>query len=253
MSLDIWVHTCLADVETVRDAAVLHPFLRILTDQGEGFFLSDFEAEQGFGDWYDALISLDPNAKDNLAPERLREVTTAGLSATLRASLDRFTRRERDSLIIAAYSVASKGALRGMHYLLTILTQDVDVDADGTESIRVRALQLDAGEDALNSEEKEDLLYALPLRLYEAWRPLMVYLAYGDSPITTNEDAAAGRIRYLYAVNVYSPAVVQRLGRQRLLATPGANVETRADGGMLLRPNDMKAAAVYLGLNWTFM
>lgn len=169
MSLDIWVRTCLADVETVRDAAVLHPFLRSLADQGEGFFLSDFEAEQGFSDWYDALISLDPHAKDALSPERRREVTSAGLSATLRASLDRFTQRAQETLIVTAYSVASRGALRGMHYLLSILAQDVDFDVDGTESISVRALQLDAGEDALNSEEKEELLYSLPLRLYEAW------------------------------------------------------------------------------------
>ncbi|HEV2457306.1 MAG TPA: hypothetical protein VGS80_03000, partial [Ktedonobacterales bacterium] len=62
-----------------------------------------------------------------------------------------------------------------------------------------------------------------------------------------------GKLRYLYAVNVYSPQLVERLGRERLLATPGARIETLGDGGMRVKPWDMQTAAAHLGLGWTVM
>jgi hypothetical protein len=253
LSIDVRVDTCLLDAEHVRDSSVIEPFLSVLAGMGEGFFLSDFHAEQSFSDWYSAIISLDPADANTLPAERRREVSSAGLSAPLRESLGRFTRREQDDLVIDAYSIAREGPLRGMQYLLTVLDHEEDVRDDGTEYVRVATLRLDAGEDALNSDEKEALLQSMPLHLYETWRPLMTYLTYGGVPATSSEEVAAGGLRYLYAVNVYSPQVVHHFGRERLLATPGVNIETLSDGGMQVEPWDMAAAAAHLGLRWTVM
>lgn len=251
MSVDVRVDTCLLDAEQVRDPRMLDPFLDALAHMGDGFFLSDFYAEQGFSDWYGAIISLDPADADVLPPERRREVSSAGLSATLRESLGRFKRHEQEDLIIAAFSIARQGPLRGMQYLLTVLAHEDDTRDDGTDYVRLATLRLDAGEDALNSDEKEALLWSMPRHLYQAWHPLLTDLTAGGVPATSTEDAAAGRLRYLYAVNIYSPLLVQHLGRERLLATPQSDIETLSDGGIQLRPVDMQAAAAHLGLHWT--
>lgn len=253
MSVDARVETCLTDVEQVREQSVLEPFLAGLAGVGDGFFLSDFTNEQGFNDWYGAVISLDPADADAIPADRRREVSSAGLSATLRESLGRFTRNEQENLIIAAYSIARQGPLRGMEYLLTVLDHEDSLRRDGTRYVRVAALRLDADENALNTDEKETLLKSMPLRFYEAWHPLMTYLTYGDAPATSSEEAAAGKISYLYAVNVYSPLLVQQFGRARLLETSDASVETLGDGGIEVRPVDVKAAAAHLGLRWTVM
>jgi hypothetical protein len=253
MSVDVSVDTCLQDAEHVREPRVLEPFLSALAGLGEGFFLSDFYAEQGSSDWYSAIISLNPADASAMPEERRREVSRASLSAPLREALARFTRREQEDLVVGAYSVTRQGELRGMQYLLTVLAHEEDYRDDGTAYVRVVTLRLDAGEDALNSDEKEALLQSMPLLLYEAWRPLMTYLTYGDVPTTSSEEAATGGLRYLYAVNVYSPQVVGHFGRERLLATPGVNIETLSDGGIQVEPWDMQAAAAHLGLHWTLM
>jgi hypothetical protein len=220
---------------------------------GDGFFLSDFNSEQGFRDWYGTVISLNSADADTITAERRREVSTAGLSAPLRESAGRFTRHEQEDLVIAAYSVAREGPFVGMHYLLSVLNHEDAVRDDGTEYVREAILRLDAGKDALNSDDQIYLLKSMPLRIYDAWHPLMTYLTYGDVPSTTSQDAAAGQVRYLYAVNVYSPQVVQFLGRDRLLSSSDARIETLSDGAVQVRPWDMKAAAAHLGLRWTVM
>lgn len=253
MSLDITVNTCLLDVEQLRDPSALEPFLDSLANLGEGFFLSDFPAEHAFGDWYDAVISLDSADAAAMPEERRREVTSPGSSAMLRESVGRFKRREQEDLIINAFSIDRNGPYRGMHYLLSVLNHEEAVHDDGTEYVRVATLRIGAGEDAINGPDNEALLHSMPRHLYEAWHPLMTYLTYGDVPDTRTEDAAAGRISHLYAINVYSPQVVEHFGRERLLATPGAIVESLGDGGMQVEPWNMHEAAAYLGLRWTVM
>lgn len=87
--------------------------------------------------------------------------------------------------------------------------------------------------------------------LYTIWRPLYLFPAYdGSDPHNTREQVLAGIVTYLSVeYNYFGPELAQKLGRERLLQTPGVRVTELADGGVLLGQGDTEQAADYLG--WT--
>jgi hypothetical protein len=78
---------------------------------------------------------------------------------------------------------------------------------------------------------------------------------------TMREDLMTHGITHLYPFNIFSPALVEQLGHERLLAAPASLITTLGDGSILLIPsisgstlpdqgmeNEPREVANYLGL-----
>ena len=85
--------------------------------------------------------------------------------------------------------------------------------------------------------------------LYDMWKPLYLCPDYlSGEPLHHRAEIEAGDIRFLYTdYNYFGQALAQRLGRERLLATPGVRVAELSDGGVFLGGGDSTQAANYLG------
>lgn len=90
---------------------------------------------------------------------------------------------------------------------------------------------------AAEKAQAAQTISALTTIIYQTLHPV-----YGRGLITPDADErpfaeATGAAPHVYAIydyNVYGPALVARLGRQKLLAIPTWHTRTFADGGMLL-------------------
>lgn len=84
--------------------------------------------------------------------------------------------------------------------------------------------------------------------LYDTWRPRYIspfYLA--GEPYHSRQEVLAGQIKWLYRdFNYFGSDLVNQLGREWLLNTPGVRVQELKDGGVSLGPGDSEQAAKYL-------
>lgn len=85
--------------------------------------------------------------------------------------------------------------------------------------------------------------------LYDTWGPLYLSPHYvSGEPMHSRAEIEAGNIHLLYRdYNYFGPALVARLGYERLLHTPGVRVTELNDGGIFLGEGDTEQAATYLG------
>jgi hypothetical protein len=241
------VRTYLERLDDLRNPDLLWPFLADLAKLGEGFRLFDFYSENPFGPWHDILIDAETDAVAQLTEAQRNELFVPGLSPTLQAKTEQFLAGEEPVLVIDALSVARGGELWGLDYLMRVVAYDQS-DIEREDSPQFKTLCASVTYKYLDTDGKRSLWEQLPLLIYRNWRPLFTCLNYEDDPRTSLEDAQAGRFRYLYKINIYSPRAVEHLGRAKLLATPDAKVEELEDGGVFLRPYDAKQVAAYLGM-----
>jgi hypothetical protein len=91
-------------------------------------------------------------------------------------------------------------------------------------------------------------------RMYRLWRPLYAY-SYFDLPGEVRlerEDVLTLHLPYLHRrMNFLGPELVDALGRERVLTTPGAKIGALDDGGayLYLWPHDNAQATKHLGLS----
>ncbi len=85
--------------------------------------------------------------------------------------------------------------------------------------------------------------------LYDTWGPLYLSPHYNSGePKHSRAEIEAGNIHLLYRdYNYLGPALVARLGHERLLHTPGVRITELNDGGIFLGRGDTTRAAAYLG------
>ncbi len=84
----------------------------------------------------------------------------------------------------------------------------------------------------------ENFLQAIRL-VYEVYHSLYAFQIsmLGESrPATTYEEAQAKQIRWLYDVNLFSPELVEKLGRERIESVSAQKVISLDDGGVMLLP-----------------
>lgn len=243
MSFTTDVHNIVRRVEDLRNPDLLRRFLAAIASQEEGFHLVDLYAEQAFGPWHDLLLQKETDTVRALSAAQKQEYFTPGLSPALEAKVERFVAGDERELVIQAFSVARGGDLWGLDFLITILSLDGrsnDAEPD--------VMHASVTYKYLDTDGKHRFWESLPLLTYRMWYPLFTCLSYEDDPQTSLEDALAFQFRYLYKINIYSPEVVEHLGRAKLLGTPDATVEELEDGGVFLRPIDTKTVAAYLGM-----
>lgn len=93
---------------------------------------------------------------------------------------------------------------------------------------------------------------------YTHWHPFYGYEQY-DSEVNPERASllATHEVHHIFAINIWGPEIVEKLGRERLLNAPAWRKETLDDGGMLLVPDNTyylhipfayKRLAVALGL-----
>ena len=81
--------------------------------------------------------------------------------------------------------------------------------------------------------------------LYLAWRPVYGHIYYHTGMNPDRDEVLRLQIEYLYLVNLFSPELVQKLGRERLLSAPAWKVEELEDGAVFLAPTDYVAHPGY--------
>lgn len=105
-------------------------------------------------------------------------------------------------------------------------------------------------------------LQALHL-IYEVYHPFygfQISMVVGTRPATTQEDALAGKMQWLYDINVFGPELVEKIGKVRLETAPAQKIIRFEDGGMMLLPRSylypdfskysFKEVATHLGLSY---
>ncbi|GCE13184.1 hypothetical protein [Tengunoibacter tsumagoiensis] len=76
-------------------------------------------------------------------------------------------------------------------------------------------------------------------------------MSYSDKMVLTSYHLQLGELPCLYGKNYFGPALVGKIGRERLLTTPGVEIRELGDGGIFLRdkaPEDVMSE--HLGLVW---
>jgi hypothetical protein len=241
-----FVNLGLRQPEDVSNPAVVRPFVAELANQG--FLLHDLHAGENktfYHLWWRSLY--DPNNADVciLSTEQQHALFTPGISPVLQASLEQFLAGGLNHLGIEIYSTAREGGMKGFSFSFTLVSPTASAENEEGETTLAAAsitYQL------INSEEQYAFWHSLPLFLYQKWRPLLVYTAFENEADIPQAEVQQLRVSYLYDTNIYAPELVERFGREKLLATPDATVEPLEDGGILLQPQKKAAAAAYLGL-----
>jgi hypothetical protein len=78
--------------------------------------------------------------------------------------------------------------------------------------------------------------------VYRIWHPLYAYDYSGVGsfwPETSLADARTLQPRHLYEHNFFGPELVEKIGRERLLAAPAWQIRHFEDGSVLVVPNEM--------------
>ncbi len=93
------------------------------------------------------------------------------------------------------------------------------------------------------AETNIEIILKLGRKLYEYLSPIYGFGEYGIGwrEIPSEDEILSGNIRHLCWANFFSPAFVQKIGREKLLSAPAWKVEELNDGGILLvlAPNPM--------------
>jgi|GEM_PF-6650141 len=106
---------------------------------------------------------------------------------------------------------------------------------------------------ATDSSERRDQWLDLARLLYQHFHPLFELPLNEDyGRFERRDEVEAGNVQWLRWFNFYSPELVMHFGRQQLLATPDAHIETLDDGGVVVIPHDAKTVAAHLHLRLPF-
>ncbi len=121
-----------------------------------------------------------------------------------------------------------------------------------------------ANPDYMRNDEEGRAFYQAMLEvfkdLYNSWHPFYGHQDYdGGISLSRKTVIEDQNIGYLYYINLFSPELVKKIGRDRLLSAPAWRIEEFADGGIFLIPVDhmaigggghsLKKVANHLGMN----
>ncbi len=182
------------------------------------------------------------NAEQEEYENAVPEVTLA-----LRCDIDKYLAERGEELYIHAYSLT--GIER--NFLLLLAPED-------------GALYCQANHDYIHYDEEGRAFYQAMLEvfkdLYNSWQPFYGHQDYeGGISLSRKTVIEDQNIGYLYYINLFSPELVNKIGRDRLLSAPAWRIEEFADGGIFLIPvnymaidgggHSLKKVADHLGMN----
>jgi hypothetical protein len=207
----------------------------------QGYHIVAMEEQDVDIAWYrafflseDAAGKPDPTARFAFAP---------GISAIMRHSVEDFAAQQRDYLGFFAYSTS---ATHGLDETVRGLSVGFEIDLDeGILNIVTHSGQFSGGSSAAA------LQHYLHRLTYRVWRPLFACALYGPPGElrVSREEVLSWHLPYLYRDhNFLGPELVDTLGREQVLSTPGATIEELEDGGVYLQPWDEEKVNRHLGL-----
>ena len=235
-SVPMGARAYLRSPDAVRAEAPLRAFLAELTRLN--YYVMDHDVEMG--DVARLLQAMD-SGESHMPP---------GPSSSLETSLADFTAGRR-----AGQALRSQLFFPSCELYLGVYATQVD-PVLGHLFFKL-ACAPETGMISLETESKKfgnDLVHprwmAIVRALYDALRPLYLFPYYDmGEGVNSREEILAGEVKYLHTeYNYFGPELVEKLGRERLLHTPGVRVAGLEGGGVFLGQGDTTQAAAYLGL-----
>ncbi|MDQ2715178.1 MAG: hypothetical protein M3Z08_09755, partial [Chloroflexota bacterium] len=201
---------------------------RFLTElAAQGYYLAGSDQGDVGQVWRRVLFGtysrsgLSTEAAAQIDPESL---FVPAVSSVLWHDVDAFLQHRSDELSIGVYSTARTGGLSSFNCTIDIAPHD------GWIHVSMENLCADLS-------HYEPFLNILRM-IYAAWHPIYGYQddVSGGRPLISLVQARALDIEWLYDINLFSPELVAKLGRERVLTTPAWRVQALDDGGVLLVP-----------------
>jgi hypothetical protein len=229
----------LRQLEDARHAGTLHRYLAQVACLG--YYLAA-RSEPVWNVWLRALCPTAEDAPPLTRAERGLDpdvLFTPGLSTAAQAYVTDYLAGRQDLLALRAFSVAREGDLEGMEFSISL---------EPTAGRLSLGIELQYLEDTAIERYWEDLARLT----YTNWRPIRAFAGAGGAagPLPEWQEIATLESRQLHdRFDILGPELVERLGRERVLATPCARVEMLGDGGALLKLCCLQVAARHLGLS----
>ncbi len=176
--------------------------------------------------WRSSQPELEQSAED--ASITAETLSTPGISNLLRDELLEFASNRSDILYVSGLSTDKT---RDFFFHIRFSPEESSIT---NTPIHIAFLQKQ--EDSLQVFEHWLKLFQV---MYDLWNPAFAYTfpSRVGWPETTREDALAFQPPCVYEINFWSPEIVNRLGRERVLSTPAWKVQPLEDGGVLLVPD----------------
>jgi hypothetical protein len=134
-----------------------------------------------------------------------------------------FVEQALSDLSLTLFSTAREGEMQGV---------EIDMLLDAESAMVYSTLH--GSSDVLEHYKR---WLALHRYMYTVWHPLYSYNDSGGAiPYTSREKILVGKVKWLYEVNLFSPLLAEKLGRERLLNTPAWHVESLDDGSIFFVP-----------------
>ncbi|GCE30123.1 hypothetical protein KDA_56070 [Dictyobacter alpinus] len=251
LAIDYYVR----DIEQLYDNDLIQRCLQAIAERGY-HMVADSERSATFDTWYDIVSQLERTRNDASVPVDPDPIFTPGSTAALEDEIRSYCTNRDDYLPIRVYSTARSGASLGFDFLLSLAPEDGLLNAS-IEDIYFTRITDNPQE---NVQAYEHWLEILQI-LYTVWHPIYAHLTGEEGPYIDQEEARALDIQWLYDINFLSPELVDRFGRERVLATPAWRIQTLDDNGVLIVPklyygsddaHSREAAASHLGLPTEF-